>query len=187
MVAVLACTLAAGVAVSQETTGEIKGYVTSADGASLPGVAVTIVGADTGLRRSTVTDMQGKFHFPQLQPARYELSANLEGFQGFKQPVSVELGRTVTASFEMQMGAISDVIEVTAEAPLVDVTSTVTGITVSAAQIDGMVPIVHDTQRLALLAPATTAGDTALTRTPWSASSIARCWVSACRPALAME
>jgi len=161
LIAVLACTLVAGVAVSQETTGEIKGYVTSADGATLPGVTVSIVGTDTGLRRSTVTDAQGKFQFPQLPPTRYELTAALDGFQGFKQPVSVGLGRTVTVSFVMQMGAITDVIEVTAEAPLVDVTSTVTGITVDAAQIDGMVPIVHDTQRIALLAPATTAGDTA--------------------------
>jgi outer membrane receptor protein involved in Fe transport len=161
LVLVLACTLATGVAMAQETTGAIKGYVTSADGASLPGVAVAIVATETGLKRATVTDAQGMFHFPHLPPERYDLSATLDGFQTYHRNADVGLGRTVSASFEMQLGAITDVIEVTAEAPLVDVTSTVTGINVSAAEIDGMVPVVHDTQRLALLAPATTAGDTA--------------------------
>jgi len=43
----------------------------------------------------------------------------------------------------------------------VDVTSTVTGLTVGAAELDGRIPLVHDTQRIALLAPSTTMGDTA--------------------------
>ena len=49
LVLVLACTLAAGVATAQETTGEVKGYVTSADGATLPGVMVTVLSTTTGL------------------------------------------------------------------------------------------------------------------------------------------
>jgi len=55
---------------------------------------------------------------------KYGLQATLDGFQTYKRDLNVELGRTVKNDFVMTLGAITDVIEVTGEAPLVDVTST---------------------------------------------------------------
>jgi outer membrane receptor protein involved in Fe transport len=146
---------------AQETTGAVVGTVTSGDAQVLPGVTVVVLDASTGLQRSVVSDSRGEYRLVALPPSAYDMTARLEGFQTHRRRVRVELGRTLTLDIEMLLGAFTNVIEVTAEAPLVDVTSTVTGINVSAAEIDGMVPVVHDTQRLALLAPATTAGDTA--------------------------
>lgn len=158
---VFAALLGGGFAGAQETTGSVIGTITSEDGATMPGVTVTISDPDTGFERTTVTNTAGEFRFVALQPAKYGLQAALDGFQTYQRSIAVELGRTVKNDFVMTLGAITDVIEVTGEAPLVDVTSTVTGLTVSAAELDGQIPLVHDTQRIALLAPSTVMGDTA--------------------------
>jgi len=161
VLAALGIVLPAGAAMAQETTGAIIGTVTSQDGATMPGVTVTISDAATGLERTVVTDADGGYRFAALPPARYVLQAALTGFQTYQRAIDVDLGRTVTNDFVMALGAVTDVIEVTGEAALVDVTSTVTGLTVGAAQLDGQIPLVHDTQRIALLAPSTVMGDTA--------------------------
>ena len=158
---VFAALLGGGLAMAQETTGAIIGAISSEDGATMPGVTVTINDAATGFERTTVTNTGGEFRFSALPPATYSLQATLDGFQTYKRDLRVELGRTVKNDFVMTIGAVTDVIEVTGEAPLVDVTSTVTGLTVSAAQLDKQIPLVHDTQRIALLAPSTVMGDTA--------------------------
>ncbi len=161
VLAVLGLVLAAGAAMAQETTGAIIGTVTSEDGVTMPGVTVTISDPATGFERTAVTNDGGEYRFAALQPARYSLQAALTGFQTYLREIDVALGRTVTNDFVMGLGAVTDVIEVTGEAALVDVTSTVTGLTVGAAELDGRIPLVHDTQRIALLAPSTTMGDTA--------------------------
>ncbi len=158
---VFAALLGGGLAMAQETTGAIIGAISSEDGATMPGVTVTINDAATGFERTTVTNTGGEFRFSALPPATYSLQATLDGFQTYKRDLRVELGRTVKNDFVMTLGAVTDVIEVTGEAPLVDVTSTVTGLTVSAAELDKQIPLVHDTQRIALLAPSTVMGDTA--------------------------
>jgi len=157
----LGLALAAGAAIAQETTGAIIGTITSQDGATMPGVTVTISDEATGYERTAVTDAAGEYRFVALQPARYTLQAALPGFQTYQRAVDVALGRTVSNDFVMDIGAVTDVIEVTGEAALVDVTSTVTGLTVAAAELDSQIPLVHDTQRIALLAPSTVMGDTA--------------------------
>ena len=157
----LGLALAAGAAIAQETTGAIIGTITSQDGATMPGVTVTISDEATGYERTVVTDAAGEYRFVALPPARYVLQAALPGFQTYQRAVDVALGRTVSNDFVMDIGAVTDVIEVTGEAALVDVTSTVTGLTVAAAEIDSQIPLVHDTQRIALLAPSTVMGDTA--------------------------
>jgi hypothetical protein len=161
VLAVLGAVLATGAAMAQETTGTIIGIITSEDGATMPGVTVTVSDPATGFERTVVTDAAGEYRFVALPPARYSLQAALTGFQTYLRDIDVGLGRTVKNDFVMAIGAVTDVIEVTGEAALVDVTSTVTGLTVAAAELDGRIPLVHDTQRIALLAPSTVMGDTA--------------------------
>jgi outer membrane receptor protein involved in Fe transport len=153
--------LGSGVAYAQETTGSIIGMVASQDGVTLPGVTVTINDPETGFERTTVTNTAGEYKFVALPPARYDLQATLTGFQTYKRTVDVALGRTVKNDFVMSIGAVTDVIEVTGEAPLVDVTSTVTGVTFSTDELNNRVPIAREATQVALLAPATLAGDSA--------------------------
>ena len=159
VLAALGLALTAGAAMAQETTGAIMGTITSQDGATMPGVTVTISDAATGFERTTVTNGAGEYRFVALQPARYTLQAALTGFQTYLREIDIDLGRTVTNDFVMDLGAITDVIEVTGEAALVDVTSTVTGMTVNQEEFSARVPIGREATQIALLAPSTTGGD----------------------------
>ena len=119
--------LGTGAAVAQETTGAVIGAATSQDGATLPGVTVTLSNDETGFERTTVTNTSGEYKFVALPPGKYALQATLDGFQTYRRNIDVDIGRTIKNDFVMGLGAVTDVIEVTGEAPLVDVTSTVTG------------------------------------------------------------
>ncbi len=155
-----AALLGGGLAWAQETTGSAIGTITSEDGATMPGVTVTISDSTTGFERTTVTNTAGEFRFVALPPATYALQATLDGFQTYKRNLQVDLGRTVKNDFVMTLGAVTDVIEVTGEAPLVDVTSTVTGMTVNQEEFSGRLPVGRESTQIALLAPSSTQGDT---------------------------
>jgi hypothetical protein len=129
----------------------------------MPGVTVTISDADTGFERTTVTNTAGEFRFVALQPATYGLQATLDGFQTYKRDIAVSLGRTVKNDFTMTLGAVTDVIEVTGEAPMVDVTSTVAGLTVSTDEMNNRLPIGREASQIAMLAPASVSSDSAFT------------------------
>jgi outer membrane receptor protein involved in Fe transport len=155
----LAAVVFVGAIEAQETTGTIVGRVTSPDEAALPGVTVQIADPSVGFERITVTNADGEYKFIALPPAQYKLTATLEGFQTHARDLDVDLGRTVRNDFVMSLGAVTDLIEVTGEAPLVDVTSTVTGMTVNQEEFSGRIPVGRESTQIALLAPSSSAGD----------------------------
>ncbi len=159
--------LIAGAAYAQETTGEVRGSVVDPDGAALPGVTVTIENDATGMDRTSIADARGAFRFAALPPGAYTITSTLDGFQTHKAGVRVQLGGTQHIDVGMALGAITDVIEVTGEAPLVDVTSTVSGITVGTDELNARMPVQREASYVAMLAPATVTGDTTFNgRTP---------------------
>jgi len=153
--------LVTGAAFAQETTGSARAVVTDPDGAALPGVTVTISNPENGLQRTGISDGRGVVYFPALPPGNYQLTATLDGFQTYKSAFRVNLGSQANFDFGMKLGAITDVIEVTGEAPLVDVSSTVAGLTVSTDDLNAKMPVQREASYVALLAPATVTGDTA--------------------------
>jgi outer membrane receptor protein involved in Fe transport len=146
---------------TQETTGDVRGTVRSQDGLGLPGVTVTLKSADTGLSRVDVSGADGVYRFAALPPGPYVLESTLDGFQSQRLDLGVRVGATTTADLTMQLGAVTEVIDVSADVPLIDVASTVGGLTVSTTKLNDRLPVTQDTQRIALLAPATTPGDSA--------------------------
>ncbi|MCK5379227.1 MAG: carboxypeptidase regulatory-like domain-containing protein, partial [Acidobacteria bacterium] len=141
--------LIAGAAYAQETTGEVRGSVVDPDGAMLPGVTITIENDMTGLDRTSIADSRGTFRFAALPPGTYTLTSTLDGFQTHKAAVRVVLGGTQYIDVDMALGAITDVIEVTGEAPLVDVTSTVSGITVGTDELNARMPVQREASYVA--------------------------------------
>jgi len=144
-------------AVAQETTGEIFGTVASQDGVPLPGVSVTIENPEVGHSRVAETRDDGGFRFVALAPARYQLTAVLDGFQTMRRQVDVNLGRAVTVDVSMEIGSFENTIEVTRAVPMVDVTSTVSGLSVDSDELLGSIPVQREVTNIALLAPGTVA------------------------------
>lgn len=167
---VLACELwlAPALVSAQEATGELSGLTTSQDGARLPGVTVKAEGTATGYRVIAASSTRGEFRFPALPPGRYTVSASREGFRDIRQAVVVTLGQTTRLSIVLEIGEFTDAIEVSAtEVPLVNVGSTVVGVTFDVVEIDTRIPLEREVTQVALLAPGVVPGDEAFDeRTP---------------------
>jgi len=148
------------ITLAQETTGSIVGTITSEDGAPLQGVKVVIEDLERGLRRVAISGRTGDFSVPALPPARYQLTAGLHGFQGVTRTIRVELGRKVRSDIQMRLDESTDALDMSIESPLIDVTSTVSGITVGTDELNARMPVQREASYIALLAPATVQGAT---------------------------
>ncbi len=103
------------------SSGDIKGTVTDPNGALLPNVAVAVVGTQTGLRRTAVTSDTGQYRVTNLPPATYDVRAELHGFDtAIRKGVTVTIGETVLADFQLKVSGIAGVVDVTSEAPVVE-------------------------------------------------------------------
>ena len=78
---------------------------------------------ETGAVRSVVTDDQGRYNVPSLQPGTYEISAELPGFQtAVRSGLKLAVGDRTVVNLTLTVGEISERVVVEAEAALVDTT-----------------------------------------------------------------
>lgn len=126
---VLALVLSASGAWAQITAGQINGTVTDPTGAVVANAQVTARNPDTGLVRTAKTGPSGNYVVAQLPPGRYEVRIEAPGFATVVQKdVGILVGQFVTLNFQVKPGATSEVVQVTGEAPLVNLTqSAITG------------------------------------------------------------
>jgi hypothetical protein len=123
----------------QGAVAEVNGSAVDESRAVLPGVTITLTEETTGLTRTVVTNEVGRFAVLALPPGRYTMRAELAGFQTQQLPgIVVAVGQAVTMNFTMSVGALTDLVTVTGEAPLIEVTTTELGKNVSAAEIENL-------------------------------------------------
>src|SRR6266853_3872044 len=129
-VSIVLCTLgflilaAAPAAVAQETTGGIKVNVKDKTGAVVPKAKVVLSGPALIAPRELEADDAGYAYFVQVPPGEYALSATAPNFRTFKVTgIKLDVGKTPTFDLALELGEVSQTIEVTSTAILVDVTS----------------------------------------------------------------
>lgn len=127
-----------GSAWAQETTsGSIAGRVTDPQDAPVPGAVVTI-SSDQG-SRDLATDARGRFYAPYLTPAVYSVKVQMTGFSPVeRRDVTVHLGQRVELPFELTVGTVEEVLQVTAESPVVDMSSTTAGGVLDTARLQAL-------------------------------------------------
>jgi hypothetical protein len=120
----------------QINRGTITGLVLDQQGLSVADAKVTAVNAATGLKTETTTGSTGTFTFPGLPVGRYQVSCEMAGFKKFVQEhVVVEVGQTISVNLQLQLGAVTEQVTVTARPSALDTTTSDVGTTVPREQI----------------------------------------------------
>ena len=139
---------------STAINGSIEGVITDDSGAVLPGVTVTITNLDTGDTRVVVTNESGLYRAPLLPLGKYRVAAELQGFKKLEQTgINVSAGQTAVISIKLGVGALTETISVTADAPLVDLGKIEQGRTLSEAEIKTLPLTSRNPYNFALLQP----------------------------------
>jgi outer membrane receptor for ferrienterochelin and colicin len=100
---------------AQIITGTIQGTVQDSNGAVVPGANVVIKHVETNSSRTVVTDEQGFFTAPQLQPGIYSVSVSKQGFATAEDPkVALTVGQTAGLSFTLKVSSVDERVTVTA-------------------------------------------------------------------------
>ena len=122
---ILILALALPAASLAQDNGLIRGTVTDNTGAVIPGATVTLESdAIIGGTRSGVTNESGVFRFPALPPGDYTAEVSLSGFDTVRfEGVRVGQNTTATLDASLSLSGVQEVVQVVAEAPLLDVAS----------------------------------------------------------------
>jgi hypothetical protein len=103
------------------TSGEITGTVTDSSGSVLLKATVDVVEAETGLKRTVMTNDVGQFRVAGLPPATYDVTAQMAGFAtGIRKGVTVDIGQTAISDFKLKPSQVSTIVEVTDQPPVVE-------------------------------------------------------------------
>jgi hypothetical protein len=101
--------------------GSIVGRVADPAGAGVAGAQVTVTQEGTGFTRSALSDTEGLYVIPSLQPATYSLTTEAKGFSTSKQPgVTLLADQTLTVNVGLKLGVTTEVVTVTTNAVQID-------------------------------------------------------------------
>lgn len=103
---------------AQQTTADILGTVTDASGAAIPKVQITVHNLATGANYRAVSDSSGQYLVTLLPVGRYSIQAVDKGFKSWTVPeVTLSIGDRLREDIHMQVGALTQSVEVTASSP----------------------------------------------------------------------
>jgi Carboxypeptidase regulatory-like domain len=118
-VAAVALLAVAMPASAQTSYGSIVGTVKDASGGTIPEAAVSLTNIGTSEHRSASTDSNGNYQFVNLVPGNYKLEIEKSGFKHFtRDTIRVETQNVVRIDTSMEVGAVDQQVEVTAQTPL---------------------------------------------------------------------
>src|ERR1041385_3167632 len=104
-----------------QATAQISGAVKDQSGAVLPGVEITATQTDTQIARTTISNETGAYALPNLPIGSYRLEASLPGFRKFVQTgIMLEVNSNPTLNVVMDVGQVTEQVEVQANATLVE-------------------------------------------------------------------
>ncbi|RPI52499.1 MAG: carboxypeptidase regulatory-like domain-containing protein, partial [Acidobacteria bacterium] len=110
----------ATLASAQTPSGEISGLASDSSGSVLPGVRVTLTNVATKATRLTQTNESGVYVFPAVPPGTYTLKAELDGFSTMERAnIQVQVGSAYRLPFTLEIGALTDVVQVVADTPVI--------------------------------------------------------------------
>ncbi|HWB97726.1 MAG TPA: carboxypeptidase regulatory-like domain-containing protein, partial [Bryobacteraceae bacterium] len=109
---------------AQTSEAQITGLITDASGAVLPGASITVTNEATGIRRMTAANEAGLYVVPLLPPGNYGLTVKKEGFRiAEHRGITLQVSQTARLDFVLEVGAVSDSVQVTSNVSRVETQS----------------------------------------------------------------
>ena len=100
---------------AQESRGTLQGRVTDSSGAAVPGATVEVLNLATGVVVTSVTNEQGSYRAPLLNPGNYRVTVSLSGFNKFvSDQIEVHVADVLTVDATLKVGSLTDEVTVTA-------------------------------------------------------------------------
>ena len=135
------------------STSNIEGVVTDESGSVLPGVTVTLTSPALQVSQLVqITTADGHYEFVQLRAGAYRVRYELSGFQPLvRDDLQVGVGFSAKLNVVMKIGSVAETVTVSGASPIVDVTTTTAAKTLSAQQVNDLLPtsrMVGDMSRL---------------------------------------
>jgi hypothetical protein len=151
----LLCLLLASLpAAAQSTTQAIQGLVTDTTGAVVAGARITITNIQTGVTRSVETNQTGNYNFPLVPVGNYNVRSELDGFRTETVTnLRVDTGSQVRQDFRLQIGAVTETIEVAASAVTLETENATLGAVIENRRIIELPLNGRNVQNLAVLVP----------------------------------
>lgn len=125
--AVLLAWIAPGWMTGQISNATLSGVVTDPTSAAVPGAPVTATHVDTNREFKTETNENGRYVFLTLPVGRYEISVQAKGFKTIKRSAELTVNQAGNLNLTLEVGQLSEVVDVTAQAPLVNATNATVG------------------------------------------------------------
>ncbi len=130
------------IVLAQTTTATLAGTIQDPSGGVVPGVKVSVRNTNTGATRETVTDTAGRYNLTNLEPGQYEVRAERTGFKTAVQPhVVLSVGGTAVLDVTLEVGTVSELVNVNQEEPLLETTKAEVSRVVNQQSIDSL-PII---------------------------------------------
>jgi hypothetical protein len=145
---------------AQEVSAGITGRVTDASGGSVVNARVAAKDLDRGTDWPTTTNEDGIYAFPRIPPGRYELRIEATGFKSYVNPeVALEVNQRARVDVRMEVGAVTESVEVRGEAPVLQTDTTQVGAVISSKTIEDMPLVSRNPIALTLLTAGVTTPD----------------------------
>ena len=161
---VISCSLLAVPGLAQ-STGRIEGVVADTTGAAVPGAAVVATQQGTNATRETVSDGSGSYVLTPLPVGPYQVKVTLAGFKESTTKLTLTVNEVARLDFKLEVGGVSEVVEVTGVAPLIEKSTSFIGTVVDAQQVEDLPLNGRNFTQLTTLSPGVTRG------TPGSAAA----------------
>ncbi len=153
-VALVALLCSANPAWGQDVTAAITGTVSDPSGAPIVGATVTAKETDRGTVWTGQSNEAGIYSLLRIPIGKYELKAEMKGFKtAVVPPFTLDLNQTARVDFKMAVGQVTETIEVTSSAPLLQADSAAVGTIIDAATNEALPLATRNYVELTLLSP----------------------------------
>jgi len=147
---------------AQTATGQVNGNITDSTGAVVGGASITITNQGTKITSKTTSNASGNFLFINLHPGVYSLEVTMQGFKKAEVPLfELAVNQTISQPVMLSVGATTETIEVTATAPMLQVSSSELGTVIPERAVEDLPLNGRNFTQLLTLTPGATPVSTA--------------------------